>query len=373
MIEYKTLKFKLDTLEEDGIFTGYAAVYGVEDLGGDMIDKGCFKRSIDHKSGQFPILAAHDVTKEIGIAVLEEDDKGIHVRQGRLYLNTTDPRNEIPDARYAYIRMKQRQDAGMPMGMSIGYETLEAQFSGGVRHLKQAKLYEVSTDVVFPMNPLAGVTTVKTLPVQSGDTMRLPSSTKNGQDFAQTFAQVRAHEDLQEERWDINSAFWESIYSILCAEDMTQLDKIALLRTSLTQFGDALLTWATTYLVATIPAMMTTLAADHLRLSTTAYLFDVFQVTTAGSKAGAVLSAANRVLLETALTHLQALLSAATPEITPTKSHVLPEPMPPPAPAPVDSPASGDSHAATAETTEEDAALLQALLDALPLSTGSPA
>lgn len=160
MIEHKTVKFALKALTDDGTFEGYAAVYGVIDLMGDIIEAGAFRRSIDHKGGKFPILAAHDITQEIGIAQVEEDQKGLHVLEGRLYLHE-DPRQEVPAARVAYVRMKRRHEAGMPMGMSIGYETLNGPYVNGVRHLKECRLWEVSTDVTFPAQPLAGVTDVK--------------------------------------------------------------------------------------------------------------------------------------------------------------------------------------------------------------------
>lgn len=159
MIEHTTVKFALKQLAEDGTFEGYAAVYGVEDLGGDIIEQGAFKRSIDHRGGKFPLLSSHDSTKEIGLALVEENERGIYVKEGRLYLSD-DPRQEIPEARATYVLMKRRHEAGMPLGMSIGYQTIDDSYRAGVRYIKQARLWECST-CTFPMQPLAGITAVK--------------------------------------------------------------------------------------------------------------------------------------------------------------------------------------------------------------------
>jgi uncharacterized protein len=47
-------------------------------------------------------------------------------------------------------------------GLSIGYDNIQANFDGDVRHLTELRLWEISV-VTFPMNEQATVTSVKSL------------------------------------------------------------------------------------------------------------------------------------------------------------------------------------------------------------------
>jgi hypothetical protein len=63
-----------------------------------------------------------------------------------------------PTAQKAYTFMQ----AGVVKGLSIGFDTLQANFVGDVRHLTEIRLWEISC-VTFPMNESAQVTGVKAL------------------------------------------------------------------------------------------------------------------------------------------------------------------------------------------------------------------
>lgn len=358
-MEHKTVKFTLKELTDAGTFEGYAAVYNVEDLGGDIIEPGAFKRSIDHKGGKFPILAAHDTTQEIGIATVEEDAKGLHVIQGKLYLSD-DPREDIPAARIAYVRMKRRQEAGMPMGMSIGYETLEGPFINGKRHLKQCRLWEISSDLPFPMQPLATITAVKS----HKDTSMPPIQTKNGDDGAQTFANVLQERDLWEQRYQIDSALWQSIGSIVEDDAMQPDQKLAMISTTLAQFTTALMDWARAYCAMEASELTMMQAQAHLSIKTVSYLFEAFSATATERKAGAVLNATNRATILDCITQLQALLDAATSSTTASASRHAVEAKDAPTLATSKGTASGDSHAVgddQDDTTAEATALIARL------------
>ena len=59
--EYKVLQFKADEYEEDtGIFSGYAAVFGNVDSGGDIIEPGAFTKTIAEGWERVKILALHN-------------------------------------------------------------------------------------------------------------------------------------------------------------------------------------------------------------------------------------------------------------------------------------------------------------------------
>lgn len=134
--------------DEKGVIEGYGSVFGVKDLGGDIVLPGAFAESL--KSGLKPkMLADHDPAKVIGVwDEIEEDEEGLRVR-GRLALKTQRGRDE-----YELIQM------GAKTGLSIGYRTVDADHKDGARQIKAVKLYEISS-VTFAMNEEAAVTAVK--------------------------------------------------------------------------------------------------------------------------------------------------------------------------------------------------------------------
>lgn len=147
--EVKTFALKLDAPPDDeGRFTGYAAVFGNVDKGNDVIEPGAFTKTLQ-ENPDVPILWAHDVDEPIGVSTyMVEDGKGLKV-EGQLAM-------DVQRAREVHSLMK----IGAIKGLSIGYNTMRRYFKGQVRHLQELALGEFSP-VVFPMNTLAGVDGVK--------------------------------------------------------------------------------------------------------------------------------------------------------------------------------------------------------------------
>lgn len=146
----RDFKFDLKAVGEAGTFEGFASVTGNKDLAGDVIEPGAFKRTISHKNGKFPLLWQHDTSIPIGIVEVEEREKGLFAK-GVLNL-------EVEKAREARALAAQ----GVLGGMSIGFEIPKgkSEVVGGVRRIKEVKLWEVSM-VTFPANPKATITSVK--------------------------------------------------------------------------------------------------------------------------------------------------------------------------------------------------------------------
>jgi uncharacterized protein len=151
---YKSLPLTLKSAPgEDGVFEGYASVFGVVDQGLDVVERGAFAKTLGAR--KVKMLWQHDTSHPIGIwESISEDDHGLFVR-GRL----------IPDVekgREAMALLK----AGAIDSMSIGYRTIEAEASTangrGVRKLMEIDLFEISL-VTFPMLPDAKVTDVKSI------------------------------------------------------------------------------------------------------------------------------------------------------------------------------------------------------------------
>lgn len=154
--EQRTFCLKLKALGESGEFSGYASTFGNLDLGGDIVEAGAFKKTLKESRGKVPILDHHDPERQIGWNMsAEEDAHGLRVT-GKLDLN-------VQLARERYSLMQLAQEVGADTGLSIGYQTIKSEpdrLNPQVRRLKEIRLLEYSI-VVFPMNPEAGIATVK--------------------------------------------------------------------------------------------------------------------------------------------------------------------------------------------------------------------
>lgn len=133
-------------------FSGYGSVFGNVDLGGDVIIKGAFRRTISQKKkdGQLPqMFWAHDPSRVPGKWLdMSEDNTGLMVKG---VLAPTPLGDEI----HELLKMEAVR------GLSIGFVTKEQEFEeDGTRLIKEVDLWEVSV-VSLPMNPLAQVAHVK--------------------------------------------------------------------------------------------------------------------------------------------------------------------------------------------------------------------
>lgn len=153
--EHKALSFELKAVgDDDGTFTGYGAVFGNVDDGGDVIRSGAFTDSLAgwQQKGKLPkMLWQHNTAQPIGVwTAMSQDTHGLLV-QGKFTKGV-----QVADEAYALLK------DGALDGLSIGYQTVDADYDAdlGVRSLNKLNLMEVSL-VTLPMNQLAGVTSVK--------------------------------------------------------------------------------------------------------------------------------------------------------------------------------------------------------------------
>jgi HK97 family phage prohead protease len=145
-------------------FSGYGAVFGNVDHGGDLIVKGAFSNYLEEvRSGkqQWPSMllqhggfTSEDMTP-IGVwTSLSEDETGLKV-EGKLA--------DTPRGHEIYQLMKMEPRPAID-GLSIGYMAREFEIGGKsdqfYRKLKRIDLFEISP-VTFPMNGKARVGAVK--------------------------------------------------------------------------------------------------------------------------------------------------------------------------------------------------------------------
>lgn len=135
----------------DGLFSGYASLFGVTDLSGDMVLSGAFRASLGRRGTDgVKMLYQHDPAEPIGRWLrVEEDAKGLRVT-GQLF-------TEVAKAADVWRLVS----AGILDGLSIGFRTVRARTDAksGVRRVMEVDLWEISL-VTFPMLAGARVTAV---------------------------------------------------------------------------------------------------------------------------------------------------------------------------------------------------------------------
>ncbi|MCX2695988.1 MULTISPECIES: HK97 family phage prohead protease [Ochrobactrum] len=151
-LETKRASLALSDVEMDGSFSGYASIFGLPDLGNDIIEKGAFAKSLStRRSSGVRMLWQHDAAEPIGVWTdIREDARGLYV-EGRLAKG-------VARAREALELMR----AGGLDGLSIGFRTVKARKDArtGLRHIVEADLWEISV-VTFPMLPQARINNLK--------------------------------------------------------------------------------------------------------------------------------------------------------------------------------------------------------------------
>ena len=149
-MEYKALEFKNDDVNVGArTFAGYASTFD-EDLGGDIISKGAFNKTMERKD-RVKVLWQHN--EPIGKSVdMRTDSKGLYVE------------GKISKTRLGDEAIELMQD-GVIDQMSIGFSIPNGKSEyneKGNRLIHEVKLFEYSL-VTFPMNEKAIITSVKSV------------------------------------------------------------------------------------------------------------------------------------------------------------------------------------------------------------------
>lgn len=154
-MEHKSLPLTDYAVSESGSFSGYAAVFGNVDAGGDIIAPGAFAAALPDFLRDGFIGWSHDWRELVAYpTTASEDDHGLRLEAAF---------HSTARAQEARVITAERAAAGLRMGLSIGYRVAdEAKTPAGHRLLRSiAPLYEVSL-VAVPMNREANVAAVKT-------------------------------------------------------------------------------------------------------------------------------------------------------------------------------------------------------------------
>ena len=122
--------------------SGYASLWGIADLNGDVVARGAFAASLARTgAGGVRMLHQHEARAVVGVwDRIEEDERGLYV-EGRVM-------DWSAEARFARALSR----AGALDGLSIGFRSHRARRDGRLRVLVEVELWEVSL-VTFPMLP----------------------------------------------------------------------------------------------------------------------------------------------------------------------------------------------------------------------------
>ena len=142
-------------MDGPGFFSGWASVYNVVDLVGDVVAPGAFVNLPDFRDRGM-VCWDHDRSRPVAIP-LEVVDDGIGLRLRGQFHGT-------PDGQAARQIIAERKAAGrVPFGLSIGYLVKADKLLAGTRILTKLQLLEISF-VALPANPAALVREVKLEP-----------------------------------------------------------------------------------------------------------------------------------------------------------------------------------------------------------------
>jgi HK97 family phage prohead protease len=211
------LRMEIKEISADGSFTGMLSVYNVVDLGKDLVEPGAFAKTIKDHGNEVPMLWQHKPDVPIGTLTLEDGPEALHVK-GQLLM-------DLPEAKKAYLLIKAR----IVRGLSIGFDTVKEVLDGGIRRLKELRLYEGSI-VTFPMNEAALITSVKHL-------------AERKEDFTTELAELQ----LQ----DAGYQMWCALRNALCSipwSGLSREEKLAAAAATLEQFTAAWMDYLPAYL-----------------------------------------------------------------------------------------------------------------------------
>ena len=153
-MQRKLLPLDKAAINDAGEFSGYANVFNVVDHGGDVTMPGAFAKALPEFLKDGFLAWGHDWNDPVAMPIeATEDEHGLFIK-GRFH--------STPRAQEARTIAAERIEAGLTMGLSIGYavEKGTPNRSGGLDLHTIYPLWETSL-VTVPMNQASYITAVK--------------------------------------------------------------------------------------------------------------------------------------------------------------------------------------------------------------------
>lgn len=137
IIEFRAFNFETRSIDDEGKFEGYGSVFGSVAQGYNTImDEGCFKQTINHSDGFFPLLWFHTPWDPVGSLVAEEDKKGLLVHG--------DVDMDIETGRRMHSGMKKGYIDRMSIGFDRVNEVPAEKSKDNITHITEVALWEIS-------------------------------------------------------------------------------------------------------------------------------------------------------------------------------------------------------------------------------------
>jgi len=211
------MRLEIKEISAEGSFEGMLSPYGNVDQGDDVVLPGAYTKTLKEQGPTRPLLWQHKTDQPIGQLTLEDRPEGLWCK-GQLLM-------ALDEAKKAYLLMK----AGIVKGLSIGFESVKDSIDGGVRKLKEIKLYEGSV-VTFPMNEMALISSVKD--AADGD----------APDFIDELTEIQLRSAADQ--------MMNALYNALCEvrwSDLSKDDQIKASQAIIDQFSEAYMAYLPQY------------------------------------------------------------------------------------------------------------------------------
>ncbi|CAN8139686.1 conserved hypothetical protein [uncultured Thiomicrorhabdus sp.] len=177
-MEIKNYEFKESNINAtERTFEGYASTWD-EDLVGDVIHRGAFKKSINEAFPANKIKVLWQHSDPLGMPTeMVEDDKGLYVK-GKI------SKTRLGDE--AIELLKDKVVDSMSIGFRIPANKSSYDEESDIRNIHEVALHEFSL-VTFPANPAAIVTGVKSIT----ESIRLGAQIDNAKELNEALAELK--------------------------------------------------------------------------------------------------------------------------------------------------------------------------------------
>jgi uncharacterized protein len=203
--QFKAFEVEIKANSSKREIEAYASTFGNRDLGGDVVQKGAFAKTIAERfaggaKNGIKVLWQHMPSMPLGLPIhMEEDSKG-------LYTVSKISKTDWGDRALELVNDKVVDKT------SIGYDVIKDDYStAGDRLLKELKLYEYSL-VTFPMNEQADILGSKSL-----DNLAELLGQVGATDMGQLFSNQKAGAVMSQGNVDLVKRAIEALNELLTA------------------------------------------------------------------------------------------------------------------------------------------------------------
>lgn len=154
--DYRIKRAEVFKSANEGILSGYANVYNIEDLQGDISRPGCFVKTVSENHKSMKIYKNHKSSELVGVPIKLDayDPYGLYM-DAKIILDTQLGKDTYQEAKFMF-------ENGFESGFSIGGWVMKRDKADS-RIITEFKLDEISVLTMQPANQLSMVDMVKAI------------------------------------------------------------------------------------------------------------------------------------------------------------------------------------------------------------------